>query len=271
MNKRREKRIVAKLLQLTEKSEESFLLNHRSEPYRLVRDIENNPHAFVIGCVLDRMVPAERAWTAPYKLKQRIGGFSFSRLRRLTPDDWEKYLGKQNGDPKLECLHIYWRNVKQGMPLCLCSAMKIIGERYNGDAWRMWSGNNLPGKEVVRRFKEIRGVGDKIANMAVRILVTVFNQSIETSSINISCDRHIARVVRRLGLIDNDTPKRQQKKVIENKARELYPKFPALIDPPLFIIGRDYCHKTKPNCGECPMTKLCDHASAPAHQLDNAE
>jgi len=262
MNKRREKAIVAALLRF-EKSLRSrktdFLLKRGSEERKLITDIEKHPHAFVIGCVMDRMIPAERAWVAPYKLKRRIGGFSFRRLHQLTPNDWEKYLGKQDNDP--ECLHIYWRNTKQGMPLCLHSAMRVI-KKYSkkGDARCMWSGDNLRGKDVVDRFKEIRGVGDKIANMAARILVTRFEQRIETASIDISCDRHIARVIRRLGLIAKNSSKRRQKSVIVNKARELHPEFPAFIDLPMFIIGKNLCHKTKPNCGKCPMTTLCDHA-----------
>ena len=273
MNKRREQEIVDELLQFAESlgdRETDFLLTRGSEEHKLITDIEKHPHAFVIGCVLDRVIKAEKAWAAPYKLKRRIGGFSFRRLHQLMPNDWEKYLGKQDNDP--ECLHIYWRNTKQGMPLCLHSAMRVI-KKYSkkGDARCMWSGDNLRGKDVVDRFKEIRGVGDKIANMAVRILVTRFEQPIETASIDISVDRHIARVVRRLGLIDKNTPKSRQKEAIVDKARELYPKFPAFIDLPIFIIGRNFCHETNPNCGDCPMEKLCDHASAPASQLDNAE
>ncbi|MDD9855416.1 MAG: iron-sulfur cluster loop [Gammaproteobacteria bacterium] len=266
MNKRREKAIVAALLRF-EKSlhncKTDFLLKCGSEEHKLITDIEKHPHAFVIGCVLDRVIKAEKAWAAPYKLKQRIeqiGVFSFSHLGKLTPDDWEKYLGRQDDDP--EFLHINWRNVKQGMPLCLHSAMQVIN-RYSkgdGDARHMWTGDNLRGKDIVARFKEIRGVGDKIANMAVRILVTRFKQPIETASIDISVDRHIARVVRRLGLIGKNTPKSQEKKVIVDKARELYPKFPAFIDLPIFIIGRNFCHETNPNCGGCPMSTLCDYA-----------
>lgn len=264
MDKRREKRIVNALLRFAETldhRETDFLLERGSDAHKLITDIEKRPHAFVIGCVMDRMIPAERAWAGPYKLKRRIGAFSFRRLRQLTPDDWEKYLGRQDNDP--ECLHIYWRNTTQGMPLCLHSAMQVI-EKYSkkGDARCMWSGSNLRGKDVVDRFKEIKGVGDKIANMAVRILVTQFGKQIETASIDISCDRHIARVIRRLGLIAKNTSKRRQKSVIVNKARELHPEFPAFIDLPMFIIGKNLCHKTNPNCGACPMKRLCDYAKA---------
>ncbi|MDD9883919.1 MAG: iron-sulfur cluster loop [Gammaproteobacteria bacterium] len=260
MNKRREKAIVAALLRF-EKSLRSrktdFLLKRGSEEHKLITDIEKHPHAFVIGCVLDRNIPAEKAWAAPYKLKQRIGCFSFSHLRQLKQKGWKKYLGPQKGDP--EKIHRFWKTV---MPDCLHSAVQIIDKYSNncGKAQYMWTGDNLRGKDVVDRFKEIRGVGDKIANMAVRILVTRFEQPIETASIDISVDRHIARVVRRLGLIGKNTPKSQEKKVIVDKARELHPDFPALIDLPIFIIGRNYCHETNPNCGDCPMTKLCDHA-----------
>jgi len=271
MNKRREQEIVDELLQFAESlcdRETDFLLTRGSEEHKLITDIEKHPHAFVIGCVLDRNIPAEKAWAAPYKLKQRIGCFSFPHLRQLKQKGWKKYLGPQKGDP--EKIHRFWKTV---MPDCLHSAVQIIDKYSNnrGDARYLWSGENLLGEDVVCRFKRIRGVDDKIANMAVRILVTRFKQPIETASIDISVDRHIARVVRRLGLIGKNTPKSQEKKVIVDKARELYPKFPAFIDLPIFIIGRNFCHETNPNCGDCPMEKLCDHASAPASQLDNAE
>lgn len=272
MNKRCEKKIVEALLQFAEtlkNRETDFLLKRGSEEHKLITDIEKHPHAFVIGCVLDRQIDAGKAWAAPYKLKKRIGNFSFSKLRQLTQEDWKKYLGPQDSDPENpqdsdpEKIHRFWKTI---MPECLHSAIQVI-DRYSkgsGDARCMWTGDNLLGEDVVCRFKRIRGVDDKIANMAVRILVTRFNRPIETASIDISVDRHVARVVRRLGLIDKDTPKHRQKKVIVDKARELHPDFPALIDLPIFIIGRDYCHETNPNCGECPMAKLCDYARAPA-------
>jgi len=267
MNTQREQEIVDKLLAFAKSLDDhgtDFLLALDSEERQLIADIENTPHAFVIGCVLDRRVPAEKAWAAPYKLKERIGSFSFSRLRQLTPDDWEKYLGKQDDDP--ECIHINWRNVTQGMPLCLHSAMQAI-DRYSdgsGDAKCMWTGDGLRGDDIVNRFKQIRGVGDKIANMAVRILVTRFKQPIKRNSIDVSVDVHVARVFPRLGLVhvSRGMSTKEKKNLIVEKARELYPCFPAKIDRPIFMIGKQFCHKTKPNCGGCPMKRLCDHAKA---------
>lgn len=41
----------------------------------LVQDLDAHPHAFVLGCVADRQVPADRAWELPWRLSQRVGGF----------------------------------------------------------------------------------------------------------------------------------------------------------------------------------------------------
>jgi len=263
MNKRREQEIVDALLQFEKQRANEpgqIILDPDNEQHKLVFDLKKTPHAFVVGCVLDRNIPAEKAWAAPYKLKQRIGNFSFSTLRQLKRRGWKKYLGPQKGDP--EKLHRFWNTV---MPDCLHSAVQVIDKYSNncGKAQRLWSGNKLSGKEVVDRFKEIKGVGDKIANMAVRILVTRFGQQIETASIDVSVDVHVAKVFPRLGLVhvDKGATKSSVKKLIVEKARKLHSEFPAEIDPPLFIIGKNYCHKTNPNCVDCPMVELCEYAA----------
>lgn len=147
------------------------------------------------------------------------------------------------------------------MPKCLHSAITVI-DKYSddvGNAACMWSANPL-GKDVVNRFKEIHGVGDKIGNMAVRILVTNHAVKMDTRSIDVSVDVHIEKVFYRLGLVEKSASKSKMKKAIINMARELHPEFPGLIDPPIFHIGRDFCHKRNPNCGECHMRLLCDYA-----------
>jgi len=264
MNKRREQAIVKALLRFEEQTTndaEGFILSRNNEEHALIFDLENTPHAFVIGCVLDKMIAAEKAWAGPHKLAQRIDDFSFSNLRKLTPEDWKNYLGPQDDDPSH--IHWLWETV---MPKSLHSAMQVIDEYScgRGDAKCMWTGDGLRGDDIVNRFKKINGVGDKIANMAVRILVTRFKQPIKKNSIDVSVDVHVAKVFPRLGLvqIDESASQRDIKKIIVQKARELHPSFPAEIDRPIFMIGKQYCHKTNPNCGACLMTRLCDYAKA---------
>jgi len=263
MNKRREQEIVDALLQFEKRRVNepgNFILDPDNEQHKLVFDLKKTPHAFVIACVLNRNIPAEKAWVAPYKLKQRIGDFSFLTLRQLKRRGWKKHLGPQKGDR--EKIHRFWNTV---MPGCLHSAVQVIDKYSNnrGQAQRLWSGNKLSGKEVVDRFKEIEGVGDKIANMAVRILVTQLEQKIETASIDVSVDVHVAKVFPRLGLVhvNEGATKSSIKKLIVEKARKLHSEFPAEIDPSIFIIGKNYCHKTNPNCVYCPMVELCEYAA----------
>lgn len=53
----------------------------------LLNDLQRHPHAFVIACVMDRQIKAEKAWVIPYWFAERLGGtFEFSKLAELTPD-----------------------------------------------------------------------------------------------------------------------------------------------------------------------------------------
>ena len=39
------------------------------------RLLVEDPFAFLVGVIVDYQMPAERAWSLPYKLKQRLGGW----------------------------------------------------------------------------------------------------------------------------------------------------------------------------------------------------
>jgi hypothetical protein len=54
------------------------------EADRLLNDLDRYPHAFVIACVIDRQIRAERAWLIPHAVAERLGGFSMNILAKLS-------------------------------------------------------------------------------------------------------------------------------------------------------------------------------------------
>lgn len=224
------------------------------EARALVNDLEHRPHAFVLGCIMDRQIDADRAWLIPYRLSQRIGSFDFCTIRKLSEDEIQSYM---NGPP---ALHRY-PNV---MSKNLYAAIQRIANKYQGDAGAIWAGHPSSAG-LVQRFLQFRGVGIKIATMAANILVRGFKVSVSDYSsidIDISPDRHVHRVFWRLGLTPQDATTDQ----IIDRAQELNPEFPGLLDFPTWQIGRNWC---KPNqekllCSECFMEKLCPTANSQA-------
>ena len=221
------------------------------EARALPNDLEHHPHAFVIACIMDRQIKADRAWVLPYRLSQRIGSpgepkFDFCTLLELSEDE---ILGHMKGPPALH------RLPKQ-MSQCIHDALRHIADKYEGSAENIWSG--CPSSaSLVYRFLEFKGIGPKIATMAANALVCHFKILVSDHfSIDISPDRHVLRVFKRLGLVP---PEPSPEQVIY-RARELNPKFPGLLDFPAFEIGRNWCRPKKPHCTECFMEDICPTA-----------
>ena len=213
------------------------------EADEMMNDIKSYPHAFVLACIMDRQVKFERAWIIPYKLLRRHGDFSMRALSELSLTDIRRLMTKP------ESLHrfidIMSRNIH--------SAIERISTTYRGDASKIWIGEPSSA-EVVYRFLEFEGVGPKIATMAANLLVRVFKIPLsEYSSIDVSADVHVRRVLGRLGLCEADANVEQ----VIYKARALNPGFPGIIDSPLFEIGRNYCRPTSQACDQCAMIDIC--------------
>jgi len=54
------------------------------EPDLLLNDLTAHPHAFVLACVMDRQIRAEKAWSIPYGISERLGDFSIVALAQLS-------------------------------------------------------------------------------------------------------------------------------------------------------------------------------------------
>lgn len=212
----------------------------------LLNDLNNHPHAFVLACVMDRQVKAERAWLIPYCISQKIGSFSMEKLSALSREDVNRLMREP------EPLHRFVDKMADHF----YSAVQRIKNDYSGDAALIWKGKPSSA-EVVYRFLEFDGVGPKIGSMAANILAREFKIPFaDYYSIDISADVHVRRVFARLGLCAADASTEQ----VIYKARALHPEFPGMMDLPCWEIGRNWCKSRDPECAGCYMKDLCPTA-----------
>lgn len=210
---------------------------------RLLNDLEGHPHAFVLACIMDRQVKAERAWLIPHRISEKLGGFSMDALVELSQKEVLRLMSKP------EPLHRF----ADTMSRLFHAAVQRIATEYEGDASRIWA-NRPSSADVVYQFLQFDGVGPKIATMAANILARDFKVPFsDCYSIDISADVHVRRVFARLGLCPSDATVEQ----LVYKARALHPDFPGIMDLPSWEIGRSWCRPHDPACGACYMQDLC--------------
>jgi uncharacterized HhH-GPD family protein len=241
-------RLVERGLTLFSAPRAPIEFTRNAEADKLINDLDTYPHAFVIGCVMDRQIKAERAWLIPYAISQKLGDFSMQALSGLSRTKIRRLMSKP------EPLHRYVNTMSD----LFQSTVRRIETRYDGDASRIWA-KNPPSAEVVYRFLEFDGIGPKIASMAANILARNFKISFaDYYSIDISADVHVRRVFARLGLCLAGTTIEQ----LLYKARALHPEFPGILDFPSWEIGKTWCKSHNPMCGACYMSDLCSVATA---------
>ena len=208
------------------------------------------PHAFVLACIMDRQIPAEKAWRIPKLVKKAINSFEMKDLLGVSEEKYKRIFREMPKDQK--------HRHPEKMASFFYKAVQKIHDVYNDDASEIWKGN-LPSGILVSRFLQFEGVGVKIATMATNILVRQFGIRVEDKHcIDISPDTHTVHVFQRLHLIQSNS--------IEETiyiARKINPEYPGILDYPCFNVGRNYCNARSPKCngkegkGTCPFFVFC--------------
>lgn len=211
----------------------------------LVKDLDGHPHAFVLACIADRQTRGDIAWNLPHAIREAAGDFEFDTLKQLPKSKWAEVLASSG----------HWLGNDMGR--LLPEAIRHIGDRYDGNASRIWASGSS-GVAVARRFLAFDGVGPKIANMAANILIRDFDVPLANPMPDIAADTHVQRVFERLGLLGRLRHREKQQHRLQLRARELNPDWPGELDWPAWFVGRTWCHARRaPNCDQCDMRSVC--------------
>lgn len=204
------------------------------------RLLAEEPNAFLIGTLFTQGIPAERAWSGPYLLKQRLGSFTLETLAD------EVRVAEAVQTPPM--LHRF----KKTLPGWIASAARRLSEDYGGDASRIWaSGSSVV--EVVARLSAFDGIGRKKAVMAAEILMRHFGVELTGKECgSVAYDVQVRRVFLRAGLVDCD-----DRDAIEAAAARFCPESPGTLDLPAWLIGRDSCRPNAPRCDSCRLGEVC--------------
>jgi endonuclease-3 len=110
-------------------------------------------------------------------------------------------------------------------------------------------GGKVP--HTLEQLVQLPGVGRKTANC---VLGGAFGKP------GITCDTHVIRLSRRIGLSANRDPVKLEIDLMEIVPQKSWTLFSNL----LISLGRSVCKARKPDCQNCPVSKYCPAANKPA-------
>jgi len=122
--------------------------------------LSRSPLALLIAMLLDQQVPLEKAFSSPQVLVQRLG-------HEPTAEELADY------DPEALVAIFSERPALHRFPKAMAARVqdlgRIIADRYDGDAARVW-GDVTTGKELAARLSELPGFGAYKAQILIALL-----------------------------------------------------------------------------------------------------
>jgi hypothetical protein len=212
--------------------------------------VASNPYAFAIACCLDRGAKADLIWTIPYYMAADLGHLDPWRIGLMSLDELAALFRRLPRRPRY----------LNSAPRTVSELTRLVTRECAGDAGRLWTGKRAA--EVHRAFSSIYGVGPGIASMTVLLIETAWGvrfPDLDRPRMDIKPDVHTMRVLYRLGAADATS-----ETAAIAAARRLNPAFPGGLDGALWLIGRNWCHATAPDCAGCPVAACCPRAASPA-------
>jgi uncharacterized HhH-GPD family protein len=123
--------------------------------------LAREPLALLIGFVLDQQVPLQRAFSAPFELRRRLGSLDAETIAGMDTGELERVFSER------PALHRFPGTMaRRTQELCAT----IVSE-YGGDAERIWF-DVADARELKRRLLDLPGIGE----MKVRSLLAVLGK-----------------------------------------------------------------------------------------------
>jgi uncharacterized HhH-GPD family protein len=122
--------------------------------------LSNDPLALLLGMVLDQQIPLERAFRAPFELRQRLGGrLDAADLATTDPDALAALFSEK------PALHRFPRSMAARVQE-VCS---VVVDSYGGNAAAIWTSAS-DGKELLNHVMALPGFGEQKARIFVALL-----------------------------------------------------------------------------------------------------
>lgn len=192
---------------------------------------------FFLGCILDYQINSDVAWENARRLAEDILGDPddlWNTITSISKDEWMSKWKQYSLHRFPKAHERVWRIGRE------------IVIRYNGDVRNIWNDNKSA--TILNRLNKLR-VGEQISRMIIGALIDT-KQIVDI--VDVKADIHVKRV---LGRILNGSPL-TEKETIEI-TRKMVPDNPWLIDQPLYMLGKNFCFSSKPNCNECYLKNEC--------------
>jgi uncharacterized HhH-GPD family protein len=112
------------------------------------RLLADDPLALLIGFALDQQVPLQWAFSAPLKLKERIGTLDAGRIAHMDPAELDRVFREK------PALHRFPGSMAERVQ----ALSQLVEENYGGDAARLWQEAGT-GDVLRRRIASLPGFG----------------------------------------------------------------------------------------------------------------
>lgn len=195
---------------------------------------------FMLGCILDYQILVEIAWENARRLSEDVFG---------DPDDlWpcitnnSKY--EWNAKRKEYSLHRFPKAHERVWRI----GTEIVNG-YDGDARNIWVDQSP--NIIIERLNKMN-VGEQISRMIVGALCDT--EQIQGTG-DVKVDIHVRRVLGRL--LQGEGFGVKESPAVLDATRKMHPENPWKLDKPLFMLGKNICISSDPECDECYLQKQC--------------